>query len=209
VLYSRTVGWLQHINGLASTIEAGQVWTVPGPGPLLAVAYDGQHTIVATGGDAGGVYDVSSVGGMARLADISSANALVLNADTLYVLDAAAPAVIRVGLQGGPQDRWEIPLTDPVALQIGTDAAHQSVLYVVGGSDHALLALDPQTGVVNQRTDLSFSPSLLYPLPGGSLLLTSRLGTDSVLWSFAPGRGTFFIPAPSPAEDVPLTGRRR
>jgi hypothetical protein len=209
VLYSLTRGWLQLMSGLATTIETGPVWTVPGPGPLLAVTYDGQHTIVATGGETGGVYGVSSVGGMVRLADIPSANALLLGSDVVYVLDAGSPSVVRVPLQGGPPERWNLALNDPVALQFGTDGARQSVLYVSGGADHALLALDPQTGVVNQRTDLSFSPSLLYPLPGGSLLLTSRIGPDSVLWSFAPGRGAFFIPAPPPAEDVPLTGRRR
>src|SRR5262249_10365579 len=156
----------------------------------------------------GGVFEVSAIGGLVPLTNLQTASALVVSpkSDTLYALDTASSAVVRVTLQGGPTDRWELPLTNPVALQFGTDVRHP-VLYVSGGADQALIALDPQTGAVDQRTDLSFNPSLLDPLPGGGFLLTSRVGQDSVLWSFAPGRGTYFIPAPPPAEDVPARGR--
>lgn len=209
VLYSRTGSWMQTLTGLASTPDAGQVWRVPGQNPLLAVAYDGNRTIIALGGDAGGIFEVTSAGSMVPLANVQTAVSLVAASGSVYALDGGSPAVLRIPLQGGPVDRWNLPLSEPVGLQAGTDAANHAVLYVGGGSDQAVLALDPQTGEVKGRTELAFQPSTLQPLTGGSFLLTSRTSADSVLWSFVPSRGAFFIPAPPAVEDVPARGRRR
>lgn len=207
VLYSRTGGWLQTARGFAGEPELGQLWNVPVAGPLLAVAYDGRHTVFSTGGNTGGIFEITASSGLLPLSDLQSAIALALasKTETLYALDGASPAVLRAPLKGGPADRWEVPLSDPVGLQVGAGA-----LYVSGGTDQALLALDPQTGAIQERTDLPFRPSVLEPLPGSSFLLTSRIGPDSVLWTFVPSRGTYFIPAPPPVNgDAPARGRRR
>jgi hypothetical protein len=204
ILYSRTGGWIQPLHFFASGPELGQVWNVPGPGSLLAVAFDGSRTVLSISGDSGGIFEVTAASGLLRLSDVQSAVALTAKSGTVYALDGATPAVIRLSLQGGPSDRWDLPLTDPVTIQFSAGA-----LYVGGQADHAVLAMDPQTGQIKQRTDLSFEPSRLDLLPGGSFLLTTRSGPDSVLWSFTPGRGTYFIPAPPLNEDVPTRGRRR
>ncbi len=210
VLYSRTGAWLQTLTGISGTPDVSQIWNVPNPGTLLAVAFDGGNTIIAVGGDSGGIFQVTPTGGLLRVADTQTAIALTApKSNTVYALDAASPAILRIPLQGGPTDRWDLPLNDPVALQLGKDSAQHPTLYIGGGEDQAVIALDPQTGSIKERTDLSFRPSVLEPLPGGSFLLTSRTGSDSLLWSLVPSRGAYFIPAPPSTDDAPLKGRRR
>lgn len=205
VLYSRIGGWIQVLTGLAGAPDLSQAWHAPASGPLLSVAYDGRHPIIAMGGSTGGVFEVTEAGGLIPVDGTQSVTALVVaKSGTVYALDGGSPAVLRIPLQGGPVDRWDLPLKDPSAIQLGPN-----LLYVSGRADQSILALDPQTGEVKERTDLSFQPSLLEPLPGGSFLLTSRTDAEGILWSFVPSRGAFFIPAPAQSEETQPRGRRR
>jgi hypothetical protein len=89
VLYSRTAGWLQNLTGLASSPDLSQRWTVPGPGPLLAITFDGRRTVISVGGESGGIFEVTTEGGLVRLADAPNAVALITKSDTVYALDGA------------------------------------------------------------------------------------------------------------------------
>lgn len=68
----------------------------------------------------------------------------------------------------------------------------KGVLYVVSGQ--GLIAYDAASHQPLEETALDFAPGRLERLASGSFLLNARTSAEDLLWSFAAGRGVYFVP---------------
>jgi hypothetical protein len=121
-------------------------------------------------------------------------------AGTLYVLDGQQVTEVSTA---GLVDRWPVAVHDPAAIEAG------SIVYIAGRADRALFAYDGTKHTLIERIPLSIAPSKVQPSGAGSYLLNSRVTEDDLLWSFAAGRGAFFIPVPPDGASSPQRKVRR
>jgi hypothetical protein len=213
VVYSKSANWIQVLTGLPSSVQVGPPLSiVPLGGSLVAAAIrgDGGRVAIAIAGDHAGVLQVTSSSSFVPLLTAQVSALAFSSSGTLYALDVEAREIFELDSDGGQARQWTAgDLEDPVALQPSRDASGRSVVYIAGGSDRALVAVDTTTHQAIDRIALAFPPSRIEPLNETSFLLTTRATQDDVLWSFTPGRGVYFVPAAHIDTDTRGPRRRR
>jgi hypothetical protein len=211
VLYSQMGSWIQTFTGFPAAVNPGpSISIAPLGGSLAAIATDlhGQSIAVGVTGDQGGVYVSANGQGFVPLLSMSSPVSLTFSADggTLYALNGEANQVSELTLASSANQTWPLGTEDAVAIKAASSASSLNVLYVVGGSDHLLLAFDPSTHRQIASVPLSFAPTAIETLGNNSFVLRPRTSNSDPLWSFTNGLQPIvcFVPAtPLPNDLAP------
>lgn len=205
-LYSQAGNWIQPITGLPDQPVAGDVVDLSAfSGTLTSVAIDRTGNWIAAGFAGDGVF--LKTPGQPFVPALQVANPVALafsaGAQTLYVVDAAAPQLLR--LNTADFSAQSVPLeglSDPVAVASGKDLDNRDVVYVAGRNDHLFRIYDSSTYDVLADLPLDFAPDRIVPLRGLSYALDARQNEGDPLWVFsnAPAAAVFFVPAPASVE---------
>lgn len=209
VLYSQAGSWIQPVTGLPNAPVAGDVIDVSSfPGTLSSVAIDRTGKMMAAGFAGGGAGVFLAPPGQPLLSALQVANpvALAFSSDgqKLYVLDAAAPALLELNVADFSAQPLPLDgLGDPVAVAIGTGATGRALLYVASRSDRLFRIYDASTHDIVADLPLDFAPDRVISLSSTSYVLCARQQDGDPLWVFtsAPGAAVFFVPAPPAAEE--------
>jgi hypothetical protein len=199
-LSSKSEGWVRVLHGLPDALDIQPQWSITSLGGTLtsvAVNANGRHVVLAITGDHAGVYELTESGNFVPVLHATNPVALAFagNSNTLLAADATDDTISEVDLGSGLTQSWPIQaVQDPIGIQAGRDANGLSVVYVLGHSDQALFAYNAESHLLAGQIPLSFVPTELQPLGGGSYQLTSRVHSDDLLWSFSAGRGVYFVP---------------
>ncbi len=200
VLYSQSV--VQTFTGFPVPVNAGSQISISAlGGSLSAIATDlhGQNVAVGITGDHAGVYISTRGQGFVPLLDLLNPAALAFSKDggTLYAVDGATNQVSEINLTNYAIQMWPLGTEDAVAIIAAHNASNLNVLYVIGRSDHLLLAFDPSTHQQIGSVPLSFAPTAIVPLGNNSFLLRPRSGNNDPVWSFTSGSQplVYFVPA--------------
>lgn len=207
-LWSASGHWVRVWKDLAGVPTLAAQVNVAEATPVVAAAVSGEGGVVvlALGGEPGGLYELTTAGGLAPLAGLRAA-ALSFGEGALYALEVGTGKLARVELPGGWTTLWDLPLADPSALAFGIDQHHRPVIYVSGRADQTLAAVDPATGEIRETVSLPVEAAQAAPLAGSYLLSSREQG--GLVWSYTPGRGAFFLPAPTVDESASRAPRRR
>jgi hypothetical protein len=153
-------------------------------------------------GEHPGVFEVTGNGNFVPVLNSEKPVSLTFSADgaTLYALDAGTHTVSEVAVTSGLTRSWSAEeIADPVGIETGRDLAGSAVVYVAGHNDRLLAVYSAASHELMEQISLEFAPMQLQPLASG-YLLTARSSQDELLWSYAVGRGVFFVPV-TPLED--------
>lgn len=189
-IFSKSGQWVRAIGGLADAVDAQAPVSVASLGGEIAgvaLNANGSRLFVAVAGEHPAVWELAS-GTFIPVLTGGNPAALAISNDgkTLLVLDGAAHTISEVPLNGGPVTSW------PVTEGASALAPGQGVLYVLSGQ--GLIAYDAATHRPVEETALEFVPGRLERLASGSFLLNARASAEDLLWSFAAGRGVYFVP---------------
>lgn len=190
------------ILSLTTSPAAGAPIDLAGlPGPVTALAFDGQHLILAVkSSESGGIYLASAAAGIERIAAAANPSALAVAGSSLYFADSQAQQIFQV------QNYARTPamvlfandsgIDSPAGLQISTDGQR---LYVANAGNRKLTVYDIASRLPQQTLDLSFTPTRLDRFGDSSVFLMNGIGPGPVYVARDGGAGkaaVYFVPAP-------------
>jgi hypothetical protein len=220
VLYSSAGQWIRVVRGLPEAVDAQPQWSLTSIGGTLssvAVSAGGEHVIFAIIGDHAGVYELTPSGNFVPVLVTANpaAVAFALDGKTLLAADASARTVSEVTLSSGLVQTWSIDaVQDATGLQSGRDESGQAVVFIADRAGKAIFAYGTTSHAISKQIELAFAPTQISAMGSGGFQLTSRTTEDDLVWSYAPGRGAYFVPVTptEPAKHTETTGptqRRR
>lgn len=201
-IYSSRTGQGQILAGLAPSPAASAPIDLSGlPGPVTALAFDGQRLIlgVASGGS-GGIYLAGASSGIQRIASAASPSAIALAGASLYFADSQAQQIFQVQNYAGTPAALlfanDNSIASPAGLQVSAD---QQRLYVANNASRKLAVYDIASRSPVQSLDLDVAPTRLDRFGDSSVFLLNDNGQGPlyVLRDGGPGNAAvFFVPAP-------------
>jgi len=192
----------QIISNLAATPSAGAPIDLSQlPGPVMAMAFDGQHLILGvSSAEAGGIYLAGAQGGVERMAAAASPVAIVLAGSSLYFADNQANQIFQVQNYAGSAApvvfAGDSSIDNPIGLQPSPDGQR---LYAADGGSRKLVVYDVASRSVIQTIGLSFAPTRLdlFGDPSVFLMNDGSQGPFYVVRDGAAGKAAvYFVPLP-------------
>jgi hypothetical protein len=213
VIYSRSGNWVQLLTGFPATasgcspyscvpavVESVDVAAMHASLATVVLDVHGKNVALGASGERAGVYLNTDRHGFALVAQASLPTALSFSDDgtMLYALDEPSSELSAVRLSNFSFQTHSLTgLVDPFALKFGRDAAGRAVLYIASRKNRIFRTYDPANNHLVSDIALSFVPTGIDELGTRSFLLSPRTKA-SPLWLFssAPHRGVYFVPAP-------------
>ncbi|MGD0361022.1 MAG: hypothetical protein ABSC93_09145 [Bryobacteraceae bacterium] len=191
----------QILSGLTAAPAAGAPIDLAGlPGPVTALAFDGQRLILAvTSSESGGIYLASVAAGTERIAVAANPSALTVAGSSLYFADSQAQQIFQV--QNYARTPSVVPfandsgIASPSGLQISADGRR---LYVANAGSRKLAVYDIASRSPEQTVDLSFTPTRLDRFGDSSVFLMNGIGQGPFYVARDGGAGkaaVYFVPA--------------
>jgi hypothetical protein len=210
-VYSARTGEGQMLTGLAaSPAAAAPIDLASLPGPVAALACDGQRLIVAVasagGGGIGGIYlagaPESGSAGLQLIAPAASPSAIALAGSSLFFSDSQAQQILLV------QNYASAPVAvvfandsgirSPAGLQVSADGQR---LFVANAGNRTLAVYDIASRAPVASLDLAFTPTRLDRFGDASVFLMNGTGQGPLYVVRDGGVGktaaVYFVPAPS------------
>ena len=201
-VYSSGTGQGQILTGLATSPSAGPPIDLSGlPGPVTALAFDGQRLIlgVASAG-AGGIYLASASAGVQRIAPAASPSAIALAGSSLYFGDNQSQQIFQVQSYAGAPAALvfanDSGIDSPAGLQVSADGQR---LFVANAGNRTLAVYDIASRSPLQSLDLVFTPTRLDLFGDAAVFLMNGNGAGPLYVVRDGGAGkaaVFFVPSP-------------
>ena len=199
-VYSSASGQAQILTNLAQSPAAGAPLDLSAlPGPVTALAFDGQRIIVGVSGDSGGIYLASPPAAAQRIAAASSPSAIALAGASLYFADSQSQQIWQVESYSGKPTAVlfanDSGISSPAGLQVSADGQR---LYVANAGNRKLAIYDIALRSVLEGLDLNFAPTRLDRFGYTSVFLLNNSGAGPlyVLSDGNPAKiAVYFVPS--------------
>jgi hypothetical protein len=201
-VYSSGAAQGQILTGLATSPAAAAPIDLSGlPGPVTALAFDGQRLIlgVASAG-AGGIYLAGASAGIQRIASAASPSAIALAGSSLYFADNQSQQIFQVQSYAGTPAALvfanDSGISSPVGLQVSADGQR---LFVANAGNRKLAVYDIASRSPLQSLDLAFTPTRLDLFGDSAVFLMNGNGAGPLYVVRDGGAGkaaVFFVPSP-------------
>ncbi len=200
-VYASASGQAQTIANLStSPVASAPIDLSRLPGPVAALAFDGQRLIAGVSGDAGGIYLAPASAQPQRIAAAAGPSAIALAGASLYFADnqsqqiwqvqsyATTPAAVLFANDSG--------INLPAGLQVSADGQR---LFVANAGNRKLSVYDTASRSAVQSVGLSFTPTGLDRFGDASVFLLNGAAAGPLYVVRDGGAGNaavFFVPAP-------------
>jgi len=199
-VYASSSGQAQILTNLAQSPSAGAPVSLAGlPGPVTALAFDGQRMILGVSGDSGGIYLAGQTAAAQRIAAATDPSAIVAAGADLYFADRQAQQIWQVESYAGAPAAVlfanDSGISSPAGMQLSADGQR---LYVANAGNRKLEIYNIATRSAAQSLDLSFTPTRLDGFGDTSVFLLNSSGPGPfyVLSDGNPAKiAVYFVPA--------------
>ncbi|HUE05685.1 MAG TPA: hypothetical protein VMR62_39450 [Bryobacteraceae bacterium] len=207
-VYSSGAGQVQILTSLAASPAAGAPLDLAGlPGPVTALAFDGQHLLIGVAAaTSGGIYVASAASGPQLIAATASPSAIVLAGNSLYFADSQSQQIFQVQNYAGTPAATvfanDSSINSPAGLQVSADGQR---LYAANAGNQKLGVYDIVSRSPVQTLDLSFTPTRLDLFGDSSVFLMNGNGSGPLYVVRDGGAGKaaiYFVPVPRKARPV-------
>jgi hypothetical protein len=208
-IYSSHAGQAQVLTALTnSPVAAAPIDLSSLPGPVAALAFDGQRVILAVASaDSGGIYLAgAAASGMERIAPAAGPSAIALAGSNLYFSDNQSQQIFQVQNYAATSATVSFAndsgINSPAGLQVSADGQR---LYVANAGNRKLAVYDIPSRTPIQSLDLNFIPTRLDRFGDSSVFLMNGSGTEPlyVVRDGGPGQAAVYF-VPSAAKPRPL-----
>jgi hypothetical protein len=200
-VYSSGSSQGQIVASLApSPAAAGPIDLSGLPGPVTALAFDGQRLILGvTSADSGGIYLASATAGIQRIAASPNPSAIALAGGSLYFADSQSQQIFQVqsyaGTPGAAVFANGSGISSPAGLQVSADGQR---LFAANAGNNELAVYDIASRSPIQNLDLPFTPTRLDRFGDSSVFLMNDGGKGPIYVVRDGGAGkaaVYFVPA--------------
>jgi len=207
-VYSSRAGQAQILTTLAPTpLAAAPIDLSSLPGQVTALAFDGQHVIVAVAsGESGGIYLSGPSAGIQRIASAANPSAIALAGNDLYFADSGAQQIVEVRNYANTPAAVlfanDSGINSPAGLQVSADAQR---LYVANAGSRKLVVYQIASRSPEQSLDLAVTPTRLERFGDASAYVVNSGAKEPlyVVRDGGPGKAAVYF-VPSPGKPRPL-----
>lgn len=198
-IYSSASVQAQIVSGFPKLPSAGTPIDLSAlPGPVTALACDGQHVIVGVSGDSGGVYLASTQTSPQRIAAAANPSAITLAGGSLFFADSQSGQIMQVESYAGTPAAVvfanDSSISAPAGLQVSSDGAR---LFVANAGNGKLVVYDIGSRSALESIVLRFMPTRLDRFGSPSVFLLNDTGNGPLYVVRDGGAGNtavYFVP---------------